>query len=186
MPWFLGPLVFLARICDVSIGTVRVITVIRGHKLLATLLAFGEVSIWIFAVSAVIVNIRQNLWMVFFYAGGYATGTLIGMLIEEKIALGNQMIRVVNTDGSLNVAAHLRERGYTVTQVEAAGALGRAELSFLVVPRKHTKEALETINAYSPSAFITVEDVRMSTHRPRLIETPPSHLPIWKRLIKFE
>jgi len=186
MAWYLPILIFLARICDVSIGTVRIITVIRGHKLIAALLGFAEVTIWIFAVSAVIVNIRESLWTVVCYAGGFATGTLIGMMIEEKIAMGNQMVRVVNTDGTKHVATFLREKGFIVTQVEASGASGRRELSFLVVPRKKTQQVLDLVFEYCPDAFVTVEDVRTATSPTRFFEEPRSRLPAWRKLIKFK
>lgn len=187
MVWYLPILIFLARICDVSIGTLRIIAVIKGHKLVAAMLGFFEVSIWLFAVSAVIGNIGESLWTVFSYAGGYATGTLVGMLIEQKIALGNQMVRVVNTDGSRHVAEFLREHGFVVTRVEASGASGQCELSFLVVPRKQTPRILDMIFTFAPGAFVTVEDVRStSAAASRVFEEPASQTPMWRRLIKFK
>jgi len=185
MVWYLPILIFLARICDVSIGTLRIISVIKGHKLVAALLGFFEVSIWLFAVSAVLGHIRESIWTVFAYAGGYAAGTLVGMLIEQKIALGNQMVRVVNTNGSIDVAAYLRTKGFVVTRVEASGANGLRELSFLVVPRKRAQEVLEMIFAFCPDAFVTVEDIRAtSSSASRVFDEPASRTPVWRRLIK--
>ncbi len=186
MVWYLPILIFLARVCDVSIGTLRIITVIRGHKLVATFLGFIEVSIWIFAVSAVIVNITESLWTVVGYAGGYATGTLLGMLIEEKLALGSQMVRVVNTDGNRNVSAFLRGHGFVVTRVEGSGADGPRELSFLVVPRKKTPTVLQLLDDYAPDVFVTVEDLRSTTTEGPLIREPRSQLPGWLKIIKYK
>jgi uncharacterized protein YebE (UPF0316 family) len=186
MVWYLPILIFLARVCDVSIGTLRIITVIRGHKLVATFLGFIEVSIWIFAVSAVIVNITESLWTVVGYASGYATGTLLGMLIEEKLALGSQMVRVVNTDATRNVSTFLRGHGFVVTRVEGSGANGPRELSFLVVPRKKTQSVLRLLYEYAPNVFITIEDLRSTTMEGRLFREPRSQLTGWRRLTKYK
>ncbi len=184
MEWYVPLLVFLARICDVSIGTVRIIVVIRGHKLWAALLGFVEVTIWLFAVAAVIGNIREYPLAIIAYAGGFAMGNLVGMLIEEKIALGNQIIRAVSTDPSLNVSQLLRDKGYQVTQVAAHGVSGPAELCFVVVPRRKAQRVMDEILGYSPESFITVEDIRQVAGA-SLFGAPATQLEGWKRLIKF-
>ncbi|MCB2154229.1 DUF2179 domain-containing protein [bacterium] len=186
MPWFVPVLVFIARIMDVSIGTVRIITVTKGHKALSAVLGFCEVTIWIFAVSAVIVNIRESLWTVFAYASGFSVGTLVGMVIEEKLAIGTQVIRIVNRTSEFDLSELLRQKGFMVTKVEAAGGLGPSELCFLVVPRKRTQSVLDVVEQNCPSAFITVEDVRRSSVETRLFPGPRSQTPFWKRLTKFK
>lgn len=185
MAWYLPILIFLARICDVSIGTVRVITVIRGHKLISAVLGFFEVVIWIFAIASVVQHITESIWCVVAYGGGFAAGTLIGMMIEEKLALGDQIIRAVNREGDRDLAGHMRSLGYRVTQIDAKTAFGKAELCFLVVPRRQTPEATRLIQEHCPEAYLTVEDIR-SQSGPRIFRSPASELPIWKRLIKFK
>lgn len=184
MAWYIPLFIFLARICDVSIGTVRIITVIRGHKVIAAMLGFCEVVIWIFAVSAVIAFIRESLVTVIAYGAGFATGTLVGMVIEEKLAIGNQMIRVVNTNSSISVSSFLRGRNLIVTEVEASGATGAAELCFLVVPRKKTQTIVRAILRHCPKAFVTVEDIRSATSGSQIFPAR-SQSPLWRRLIKF-
>lgn len=186
MPWFLPVLIFLARILDVSIGTVRIITVTKGHKWLSAALGFCEVAIWIFAVSAVIVNIRESLLTVFAYAAGFSVGTLVGMIIEEKLAIGTQVVRIVNRDAEFDLSSFLRAKGFMVTRVEAHGSMGPSELSFLVVPRKRTQAILDLVAQSCPSAFVTIEDVRRSSAEARLFPNRRSETPFWRRLTKFK
>jgi len=183
--WYLPILIFFARIGDVAIGTMRVILIMRGMKLMAATLGFFEVIIWIFAVSAVISNISQSLVTVLAYGAGFAAGTLVGMLIEETVALGDQMIRIVNVDASRPIVPFLRKRRLTVTQVAATGASGEAELCFLVVPRKKVKLTVQAIHRYAPGVFITIEDVRTSVGASVVFREESSRLPLWRRLIKF-
>jgi uncharacterized protein YebE (UPF0316 family) len=185
MELYLPLLIFLARIMDVSIGTVRIIVVIRGHKFWAAALGFFEVAIWLFAVSAVIATIRDNYWNVLGYAAGFAAGNLVGMWIEEKLALGNQMVRIINTDPMTSVAEALRERGYLVTQVPAHGVSGAAELCFVVVPRKQTREVMRQATQTAPLAFITVEDIREVSGGSTIYSREATKLPVFRRLIKF-
>jgi len=185
VPWYLPVLIFLARVCDVSIGTVRIIFVIRGNKFIAAVLGFFEVTIWIFAVSAVIANITSSPIGVIAYGLGFAAGTLVGMVIEEKLAIGTQMIRVVNVDMRRGVVRFLRNRGFLVTEVQATGGTGKAELCFLVVPRKKTHRVLEMLQHYNPRAFITVEDVRHTAGSTTLFKAQASRLQMFRRWIKL-
>lgn len=186
MELYIPILIFFARILDVSIGTVRIIVVIRGRKFLAALMGFFEVLIWVLAVAAVIENISDSWITVIAYGGGFATGTLVGMWIEEKLAMGYQLIRIVNIDPSRNVAAFMRERNWIVTDLDARGVSGRAELCFLVIPRKKAPKAFEVILDYCPKAFLTVEDIRSSVGGSNLFHEPASKLPWWNRIIKIK
>lgn len=163
MPWYVPLLIFVARLCDVSIGIVRTILVIRGNRYLAALLGFVEVSIWITAVSSVVIYIKESWLALVAYSGGFAVGNLLGILIEERLALGQQAIRVINTDPGLPLAQRLREHGLAVTQLEGMGLRGKHEVCFLVVPRRRTREVTQLVLLLCPGAFLTVEDVRDAT-----------------------
>jgi uncharacterized protein YebE (UPF0316 family) len=192
MTWYLPFLIFLARICDVSIGTVRIVVVMRGHKMAAAILGFFEVAIWVLAVSAVLTHIKESIWTIIGYASGYAVGTLVGMIIEEKMALGHQIIRVVNTDAKLRIADYLREKGFGVTQVQAVGMKGDHELCFIVAPRWKTKELVKLIHEHSAQTFVTVEDIRSMSAGPGsgggtgAFMFAPSEVSFWRRLTKFK
>ncbi|MBN1475310.1 hypothetical protein JXA47_01010 [Candidatus Sumerlaeota bacterium] len=186
MPWHIPLLIFLARICDVSIGTLRVITVVRGRKLIAAVLGFFEVGIWLVAVSRVLQtsDLRESMVLVIAYAGGFSCGTLVGMLIEQRLALGDQLVRAINTDPAVNLAPLLRHEGHMVTEFEGKGALGPVELCFLVTPRRRASLAVGDILRICPGAFITVGDIRDTSNA--MSRTPRSRALGWLRLIKFK
>ncbi|MEQ8820584.1 MAG: DUF5698 domain-containing protein [Sumerlaeia bacterium] len=181
-------IIFFARLVDVSIGTVRIMFVIRGQRILAAFLGFIEVTIWLLAVSAVVTNVTENYLNVVGYSGGFAAGTLVGMWIESRLALGEQLIRVVNIEAHKYLAAFLRERGYLVTEVQGKGAMGAVEIVFLIVPRKKSQTATAAILEYCPRAFLTIEDVRSIVGGTSLFKTggatAPSELTWWRRLVK--
>jgi uncharacterized protein YebE (UPF0316 family) len=184
MPWHIPVLIYFARILDVSIGTLRVILVIQGRKYLATLLGFTESIIWVIAVSQVIHHIREGWIPLLAYGAGFATGTLVGMVIEQRIALGQQIIRIVNTDRSANVSNILRQFGLRVTRVEGRGVKGPVEVAFLALPRRQTQRTIRMILEHCPGAFITVEDVRQTSHA--LGREQQSRAQGWMKLIKFK
>jgi uncharacterized protein YebE (UPF0316 family) len=152
-------LIFLARICDVSIGTLRIIFVSKGKKNIAPFLGFFEVLIWITAISKIMQNLDNYINYVA-YAAGFATGNLVGMIIEEKLALGIQVIRVfTHIDGS-DLVKTLNSNGFGATSVEAHGAVEKIDLVYTIVHRKELEKVLEIIDHYNPKAFYTIEDIR--------------------------
>ncbi|MBK8808915.1 MAG: hypothetical protein IPO21_20710 [Bacteroidales bacterium] len=111
-------LIAIARIVDVSLGTVRIIFISKGYKKLAPIIGFFEVLIWIIAIGNVMKNLEN--WICFFaYAAGFATGNYVGMLLEEKLALGYEMIRVITKTKADELIGVLRNKGYGTTQVKA-------------------------------------------------------------------
>lgn len=158
MLWYVPILIFLARICDVSVGTVRTVFVISGYRKISVALGFFEVLIWVLAVGGVIQHLTEPFAVVA-YAGGYATGILVGMMVEDRIAIGLRMIRVINPDASVNVAALLRAAGYKVTRLEGSGQNGAVEVSFLVVRRRKVPEVRALLAERAPRSFMTIERV---------------------------
>jgi uncharacterized protein YebE (UPF0316 family) len=152
-------LIFLARICDVSLGTLRIIFVAKGKKNIAPFLGFFEVLIWIIAISKIMQNLDYYINYVA-YAAGFATGNLVGMLIEEKLALGIQMIRVFTSDGGMDLVRSLNSNGFGATSVEAQGAKQKVFLVYSIVHRNELEKVLEIINCFNPRAFYTIEDVK--------------------------
>ena len=158
MEWSLPILIFLARICDVSIGTVRMIFMISGHKYVAAGLGFVEVCVWVLAVGGVISSLDDWLAIVA-YGGGFAAGTLIGMKIEEMIAIGHRIVQVINTNKDVDLSRELRSRDYRVTRFEGTGRDGPVEIAFTVVRRKHLGKLLALVEELAPRAFVSVERV---------------------------
>ena len=152
-------LIFLARICDVSIGTMRIIFVSKGKKNIAPFLGFFEVLIWIIAISKIMQNLDNYLNYVA-YAAGFATGNFVGMIIEEKLAIGIQMIRVFISENGMELVKTLNSNGFGATTVEAHGAKEKVHLVYTIVHRNEMEQVLEVINAFNPRAFYTIEDVK--------------------------
>jgi uncharacterized protein YebE (UPF0316 family) len=160
--WLLTPLlIFVARVCDVTIGTIRIIFISRGHRVLAPMLGFFEVLIWLFAIRQIFQNLDHFATFIA-YAAGFAAGNYAGLLIEDKIALGHVAIRVITGQDSSGMIGRLRAR-YGVTSVPASGASGEVQLVFMVIQRREYERALEIIREEQPTAFISVSDVRSAS-----------------------
>jgi len=152
-------LVFLARVVDVSIGTLRIIFVAKGLKHLAALLGFFESLIWLVAVTQVMQNL--NSWQTYVaFALGFSVGNYAGVVLEEKIALGNLLIRIITQREGDKLVDVLRKAGYGVTSVDARGETGPVKLIFSITKRKNLEKIISIIKRYNPKAFYTIEDMR--------------------------
>ncbi len=158
--WVVIPLlIFCARMLDVSIGTLRVVFTSRGNKNVAPLLGFVEVLIWLVAIGQVMQNLN-NVACYLAWAGGFAAGNFIGLSIEERLALGQVVIRTITAQPAVALIERLREEGYRLTVVDAQGARGPVNLLFLVVSRKKKDDVIKLITEFNPKAFYSIEDVR--------------------------
>ncbi|MDP2623954.1 MAG: DUF5698 domain-containing protein [Actinomycetota bacterium] len=153
--------IFLLRIGDVSIASVRIVTLMRGRIGLAALLGFFEALFWVSAAAIVFSNLDNPVRIVAF-AGGFAAGTLLGGHIERWLAMGTALIRIVAPVETPSVANALRSNGFPVTVVNAEGRDGEVRVTFLVLPRRRTKTALGIVQDTNPAAFVTVEDIRIA------------------------
>lgn len=152
-------LIFLARITDVSINTVRIIFMLNGRKFVSTLLGFCESMIWILAISQIFQNLDS--WTTYFaYAGGFASGIFVGMLIEEKLAIGRVVVRVITSKPANELIDHLTSSGFRYWSLDADSDEGKVNVLFTVVKRDALKETIALIKQYNPNAFYTVEGVK--------------------------
>lgn len=151
--------IFLARICDVTIGTMRIIFISRGMKIIAPVLGFFEIFIWIVAIGQIFQNLTNPL-NYFAYATGFAAGNYIGMLIEERLAMGLALVRIITQRDATNLIEYLRAAGYGVTVLDAQGKQGPGKVIFSVVKRKNIKDVENAIHEFNPKAFYSLEDVR--------------------------
>jgi uncharacterized protein YebE (UPF0316 family) len=155
-------LIFCARICDVSIGTMRIIFVSKGKRNIAPLLGFFEVLIWIIVVSRVMQNLDNYLTYIA-YAAGFATGNFVGMLIEERLAVGVQLIRVITNQRGPEMVKLLNEGGFGATMVDGKGARENVALIYTIVPRNDLRMVLDIISMCNPTAFYSIEDVKATS-----------------------
>jgi uncharacterized protein YebE (UPF0316 family) len=158
--WVILPvLIFTARIFDVTLGTIRIVFVSKGKKLLAAVFGFFEVLIWLLAIGQILKNLT-NIFCYLAYAGGFATGNFVGLYLEEKLALGTLVIRLITGEDASSLTSFLRERGYGVTIVDAQGVTGKVHLVFMIIKRSQFRKVVKIIRSYHPRAFYSVEDVR--------------------------
>jgi len=152
-------LIFCLRVCDVTLGTVRSILVMRGVRKVAPFIGFLEVTIWVFAIMKVMSQL-DNLWNILGYSSGYAVGILMGMFVEEKLGLGYVNVQIVSLDNSAGLVNAIREAGFGITLMSANGHSTQAGILRITTPRKRLKELLALANQLDPKSFITVEDAR--------------------------
>lgn len=160
--WVLLPLlIFVSRLGDVTLATLRHIFISKGLKKIVPIIGFFEVLIWLIAIRQVFNNLN-NIVCFIAWAGGFSMGTYVGMMIEEKIALGMQIIRVITSGDHSKLTEELKQlnQGYTI--VDGHGSQGPVKLIFLQVRRKHKAHVTDAIHRNLPDAFYSVEDVRNS------------------------
>ena len=152
-------IVFFARICDVSLGTLRIVFISKGKKNIAPILGFFEVFIWIVVISQILQNVNDIVCYIA-YAGGYATGNFIGMHIEERIAMGVQLIKVFSPKDLIPLQKQLNEAGFGTTLVEGDGSVGRVKILYAVINRKTYGKVEQILSEFDPALFYVIEDVR--------------------------
>jgi len=157
---FLGYLfIFLARVLDVSMATIRMLMVMRGKKYHAAIIGFFEVIIYIVALGKVVSSLN-NLGNLLAYALGFATGNFVGTIIEDKVALGTITARIIPNTCKDEMVSSLRDMGFGVTEVEGMGKMGPRCLLYVVMPRKQLPKLLKYIEEIDSEAFITISDTR--------------------------
>jgi uncharacterized protein YebE (UPF0316 family) len=152
-------LILVARICDMSLDTIRVLFVMRGKKGLAWILGFLESAIYIVAVSSVLAHIG-NPYNVLGYAAGFATGNVIGMYIEERLAIGFTQMTIISSTLGASIATALRAQGHAVTEIPARGKDGTVAMLQCSVRRRDIDDVDTIVLEADPNAFVTAEDVR--------------------------
>ncbi|KAF1074507.1 DUF2179 domain-containing protein [Methanogenium sp. MK-MG] len=152
-------LIFTARVVDVTFGTLRIIFVSRGLKLLAPVVAFIEILIWLVAISQIFQNIGSVVNYIA-YAAGFAVGSYVGIIVEERMAIGLMLVRIITHHDPKNLISALKSNDFGVTVVDAVGKHGPVRLIFLVVKRKDLETVIGMVHQHNPNAFYTLADVR--------------------------
>jgi uncharacterized protein YebE (UPF0316 family) len=157
--WLTALMIFGLRVIDMTLDTLRVLVVMRGKKKIAWVLGFFQAAVFVVAIGSVLSNLDNPL-NVIGYAAGFATGNVIGMLIEEKLAIGHTMVSIVSSRRGTEIAEKLRKNGYAVTEIAARGKDGMVTLLNVNVLRKNIGAVRQLVNDSDAEAFITSEDVR--------------------------
>jgi uncharacterized protein YebE (UPF0316 family) len=162
-------LIFFARILDVSINTVRIIYVLGGRKLTSTLLGFFESFIWLMAIRQIFEHLDN--WMCYVaYPAGFAAGIFVGMIIEEKIAYGKVIVRIITRKEIQPLLQYLNKKYHRYTYVKAEGPDGLENLVFTVLERERLEHLLLTLKEILPTAFYTVEKVNRAAESGAVVE----------------
>jgi uncharacterized protein YebE (UPF0316 family) len=166
-------LIFLARIGDVSINTLRIMFMMNGKKNIVPILGFFEALIWLIAIGQIFQNVN-NPMSYLAYAGGFATGTYVGMTLDEKLALGRVLVRVITPKPLPILIDFMKERNYRFTSVGAEGRYGKVNLLFTVMKRDQLKEFISKVKEVEEKAFYTIESVkRVSEEELNVMEDKP-------------
>lgn len=161
--WFiyglLPALIFLARIVDVTMDTLRIVFVSKGNKIIAPILGFFEILIWLIAITRIMENL-ENFTTYIAYALGFAIGNYVGLLVEEKLAIGTQLIRIITVVNASLLISNLREKGFGATAIDAEGKNGLVHVIFVITQRKVVQQVIGIVNGFNPKAFYSIEDIR--------------------------
>lgn len=151
--------IFLLRVLDMSFDTLRVLFVVRGRRAPAWLTGFIQSTLWVVAVTSVLGHL-ENLFNLIGYAGGFATGTVVGLVIEERLAIGHGHLRIISSQRGSAVADALRQAGYGVTELSGRGKDGTVAILTTSVRRRDIDRVRRKVLQADPESFLTVEEVR--------------------------
>jgi uncharacterized protein YebE (UPF0316 family) len=161
--WFiyglLPGLIFISRVTDVTMDTLRIVFISRGNKIVAPILGFFEILIWLVAITRIMANL-DNFTTYIAYALGFAVGNYVGLLLEEKLAIGTQLIRIITATDASPLINNLRTKGFRATAIDAEGKNGLVNVIFIITKRKIVREVIGIINHFNPKAFYSIEDIR--------------------------
>lgn len=158
-PWLLPIVIFFGRICDVTLGTLRIIFVSKGERTKAPIVGFFEVFIWVVIISQIFSH-ASSIIAYLAYAGGYAAGNYVGILVENKIAFGFQLFRVYTKKNGTELTKLLNNSGFGSTLIRGEGAVSEVDIIETVVSRKACAKVTGIIDNFDKNAFYLVEDIR--------------------------
>jgi uncharacterized protein YebE (UPF0316 family) len=158
-PLMLTAGIFLIRVTDMSLDTLRVLFVIRGRRLPAWTLGFMQSALWVIAITTVLSNL-DNLWNLAAYASGFATGNVVGMIIEERLAIGHAHLRIISSTRGNAIVEAIRVAGYAATEVSGRGKDGTVAVISCSIRRRDISKVQKEIYKVDPDVFVTQEETR--------------------------
>lgn len=162
--YFLLPfLIFISRITDVTLGTVRIVMVSKGEKFWAPLLGFFEVLVWLIAISRIMANL-DNWTCYFAYAAGFATGNYIGLIVEERLAMGIVKIQFIVRKNASELMESLKKAGYGIVCHDAVGGREEVHIIYSIIKRNEIEKVEDIVRTIAPKAFYSIEEVKSVRH----------------------
>lgn len=152
--------IFFVRILDVSLGTIRTMFVVKGKKLISSMIGFFEILVWFLVVKEALQTESNSIFIAISYSLGFATGNYIGALLSDKLITGNVSVQVFTNNNNLEKI--LREHGYGVSSVVYTGYEEEAHkhMLFINVDKKKEKALRELIKKSDKEAFIIVNETK--------------------------
>jgi uncharacterized protein YebE (UPF0316 family) len=182
--WLLCLVVFVLRVCDVSLGTVRTVAIVKGHITSSVVLGFFELMIWIMAISQVIARLHESWLLAFAYAGGFAAGNAVGILVERKLALGTSVVRILSGARGGEIARALRNQGHKVTTFAGEGVDGPVTLVYAMAPRRRTRQMITAAQTIDNDLMYVTEPAHESNGGVQLRLRPVLHATGWRAVFK--
>jgi uncharacterized protein YebE (UPF0316 family) len=155
----MAPVIFLAELCVVTLSTIRIIFVARGQKYLAPLLGAGEIMLWLFAIGQIMQNLNDVTCYAAF-ASGFAAGNFLGILLEQRLAMGSVVVRIITNKDARWLIADLKAAHYGVTSMEGRGTTGPVRIVFSVIQRKELANMVALIHRFDAKAFYSVDELQ--------------------------
>jgi len=176
-----GTIILLARVADVSLGTVRTISIVHGRTVVAFVLGFVEISIWLVVIASVIDKIASQPILGVFYALGFSTGNVVGIKLEKWLAFGFIVLKVISLSKGKKMAEKVREAGFAVTTFLGEGKTSPVTELYIVCRRRDLRKLLPLVNSIEPGAFYFTEGVGEVSKVYR-----PLNLPVtgWRSILK--
>jgi uncharacterized protein YebE (UPF0316 family) len=153
-------LIFGLRVLGIAVSTLSTLMTVQGRKVYAVALGFVSSLVYVIAIGKVVTNLN-NVWNIIAYSAGFAGGTLVGMLLDQRMALGFAEVRFISTDGGQGLADVLREAGFGVTELEGHGREETVEVISLLIPRKEVRSVLKIAKSVDEDAIVTVSEPRL-------------------------
>lgn len=155
-------LIFFARMCDVTLGTLRNVFISKGLRNVVPFLGFFEVLIWLISIRQVMRHLENPICYIAF-AGGFAMGTYVGLFVEKRLAIGMQVLRIIINQNAQPLIDMLQRANFGVTIIDGHGAKGPVKIIFTIIKRKDIEYVRRLINDTNPQAFYSIEDVRVAS-----------------------
>jgi uncharacterized protein YebE (UPF0316 family) len=172
--WVVLPLlIFLARMCDVTLGTLRNVFISKGLRNVVPVLGFFEVTIWLISIRQIMKYLDNPLCYIAF-AGGFAMGTYVGLFVEKRLAIGMQVLRVIINQNAQPLIDILQQANFGVTIIDGHGAKGPVKIILTIIKRKDIDFVRQLINQTNPQAFYSIEDIRVANQGVFPNHTSPS------------
>lgn len=182
--WLLCLVIFWLRVCDVTLGTLRTVAIVKGMIRSAVVLGFFELIIWVAAISQVITRLNESWWVMLSYAAGFAAGNGVGVLVERRLALGTAVTRILSAAHGDAIAEALRRLGHQAISFAGSGADGPVTMVYAIALRRSTREMLDAARAIDPDLVYVSEPAHESNSGLRLRLRPTGYPTGWRAVFK--